>query len=80
MNDTAITVVAKEVADAGDATCACCGRAHRKMHHMSNGTVMGSRCAGLVESVSAAFGGAQRSRDLRMAHPNSPALRFSVAK
>lgn len=73
----AIRVVAKEVSDYGDATCGCCGRAHRQMHRMSNGAVMGSRCAALVESVTDAFGGRRRAHWLRMAHPNSPALRFA---
>lgn len=71
-----IRVVAKEVNDFGDAPCGCCFRPHRKMHRMSNGAVMGSRCASLVESLTDPFGGTQRARFLRMSHPTSPALRF----
>lgn len=71
-----IRVIAKEVSDYGDATCGCCGRAHRKMHRMSNGAVMGERCAALIERITDSFGGAQAARFLRASHPASPALRF----
>jgi hypothetical protein len=71
-----IRVVAKEVSDFGDAKCGCCGRPHRKMHRMSNGVVMGSRCADLVERLTG-LGGEQAARFLRMSHPTSPALRFA---
>lgn len=74
---TQIRVAAKEVNDFGDARCACCGRPHRKMHRMTDGTVMGSRCASLVERVTDLFSGAQAANWLRRSHPASPALRFA---
>ncbi len=73
-------IVKREIGS-GDAKCGCCGRAHRVMHLMDSGMVMGSTCAETVTRVSGGdgFNGKQATTYLRMCKPNSPALRFAVA-
>ena len=58
MNDTTkneakgIGVRKIEKADEPVFECACCGKMHRKIHHMSNGAIMGQQCALSLESFS----------------------------
>ncbi len=75
---TKISITEKQTNDYGDAKCACCGRDHRKMCRMSDGSVMGATCAQQVSRITDGFGSAQYVRDLRAAKPTSPALRFAA--
>lgn len=55
MNDTTKTriwVRKIEKADEPVYECSCCGKMHRKIHHMSNGAIMGSQCAAMVQLLS----------------------------
>ena len=47
---TTIRVRKIEKADEPVFQCSCCGKMHAKIHHMSNGAIMGQACATLLES------------------------------